>query len=113
MPLNLFLVFSSLSFKKPEPRFFRQEDSIYVLFNAWCQKDSVYMQGDVEKNEYVLNDTGYVFTGTSRKGQQYARPWVFGQFEDTVTEVVFDILRSKEVELSIALRMILYFKLRF
>lgn len=77
-----------------EPRYFRQDDPIYVLFNAWCREDSVHMAGDIEKGEYVLNDNGYVFIGSARPGSQYPRPWVFGQFEDSATEVVFDLLEK-------------------
>ncbi|XP_030845557.1 protein-glutamine gamma-glutamyltransferase K [Strongylocentrotus purpuratus] len=80
--------------EEAEPRYFRQDDPIYVLFNAWCREDSVHMAGDIEKGEYVLNDNGYVFIGSARPGSQYPRPWVFGQFEDSATEVVFDLLEK-------------------
>lgn len=77
-----------------EPRSFRQPDPIYVLFNAWCREDSVYLGNEVQRNEYVLNDLGYVFIGSAKPNGQWARPWVFGQFEDTVTKVIFDILQK-------------------
>ncbi|XP_063970848.1 protein-glutamine gamma-glutamyltransferase K-like [Lytechinus pictus] len=79
-----------LDTENAEPRYFKQKDPIFVLFNAWCREDTVFMEGDAQKDEYVLNDTGCVFTGTTRR--QYARSWVFGQFEDITTDVVFDLL---------------------
>ncbi|XP_063970750.1 protein-glutamine gamma-glutamyltransferase K-like [Lytechinus pictus] len=77
-----------------EPRYFKQTDPIYVLFNAWCREDGVHMDGDTEKWEYVLNDYGFIFFGQDQPGNQFARPWVFGQFGDVTTKVVFDLLET-------------------
>ncbi|XP_072165273.1 protein-glutamine gamma-glutamyltransferase K-like [Diadema setosum] len=77
-----------------EPRFFKQSPLIYVVFNPWCAEDFVFMNGEDEKKEYVLNESGFVFTGTARRGQQWARPWIFGQFEESVIKVIFDLLEK-------------------
>ena len=52
---------------------------LYMIFNPWCEKDAVYMESEDEKDEYVLNETGYLFYGTSKRIGK--RGWEFGQFD--------------------------------
>ena len=40
--------------------------------------------------EYILNDTGKVWVGTHRRIR--SRPWVFGQFEDSVLPAALYVL---------------------
>ena len=67
---------------------------VYFLFNPWCEKDAVYMAGEDEKNEYVLNETGYLWYGSYK--QIGYRPWNFGQFEDVVFDAVMYLLQDSE-----------------
>ena len=48
---------------------------MYCLY--CCLDDQVYMDWEEGKKEYVLNETGRVYKGDSKKPQ--GRPWNFGQ----------------------------------
>ncbi len=39
--------------------------------------DSVYMEKEIDRDEYVLADFGYIWVGTSRNNEGI--PWQFGQ----------------------------------
>lgn len=57
---------------------------VYLLFNPWCKQDTVYMSDPEWRKEYVLNDSGLIWRGTSNR----LRPtvWNYAQFEDQVLE---------------------------
>ncbi|XP_068090597.1 protein-glutamine gamma-glutamyltransferase 4 [Hyperolius riggenbachi] len=69
---------------------------IYVLFNPWCEDDSVYMPGEEKRQEYVLNDTGYIYVGSSSKIT--ARPWNFGQHETDILDCCMYLLDHSELK---------------
>jgi len=71
-------------------RRFHVKDPVYVLFNPWCSDDLVYMPKVQDLDEYIQNDTGKVWVGTHR--QIRSRPWVFGQFEDSVLPAALYVL---------------------
>ena len=39
--------------------------------------DAVYMENDQQRNEYVMEDSGYIWRGTSHRPEKI--PWNFGQ----------------------------------
>lgn len=65
---------------------------LYFLFNAWCKDDTVYMESEEEKEEYVLSDVGYLYYGTSRYlGKMH---WNFGQYDADVFKCVLYLLEK-------------------
>lgn len=53
--------------------------------------DAVYLPSEHERNEYVLNDYGFVFQANS-VGPKLAYPWKFGQYERDVLDCALQVL---------------------
>ena len=47
---------------------------------------------NLERNEYVLNDTGYIWRGTTRRSSPCA--WNFGQFEDKILDTALLLIMN-------------------
>ncbi|NXA48099.1 TGM4 glutamyltransferase, partial [Nothocercus julius] len=73
-----------------------ENDAVYLLFNPWCQEDTVFMAGDAEKNEYVLNDMGYIYVGSADYIR--GRPWNFGQFEELILDSCMYLLDQSKLK---------------
>ncbi|NWI91788.1 TGM4 glutamyltransferase, partial [Pitta sordida] len=71
---------------------------IYLLFNPWCKDDAVFMADEAQRKEYVLNDTGYIYVGSSFN--IYDRPWNFGQFEEHVLDACMYLLDKSKLSLA-------------
>ena len=52
----------------------------------------VYLEEEKDRSEYVLNETGRVYVGSKRK--IFARPWNFGQFEQSSLEAALYLLEK-------------------
>lgn len=74
---------------------FQCEDDIYILFNPWCREDPVYMEGDSQRREYVLNETGKIWVGSYK--QPKGRRWIFGQFDDVVLPATMYLLEQSSL----------------
>ncbi|CAG2110166.1 unnamed protein product [Medioppia subpectinata] len=59
-------------------------ESIYLLFNPWNKRDSVFLKDRDGREEYVLNESGIIWRGTHEKMKP--TPWNFAQFDEYVLE---------------------------
>ncbi|XP_048752164.2 protein-glutamine gamma-glutamyltransferase K-like isoform X2 [Ostrea edulis] len=66
------------------------KEAFTILFNAWTKDDTVYMEKKEEREEYVLNETGRIWT---QRGY-FGRPWNFGQFDEPVLDVALKLLED-------------------
>ncbi|NWI17930.1 TGM4 glutamyltransferase, partial [Crypturellus soui] len=73
-----------------------ENDAVYLLFNPWCKEDTVFMAGDAEKNEYVLNDMGYIYVGSA--DYISGRPWNFGQYEELILDSCMYLLDQSKLK---------------
>ncbi|XP_056315321.1 transglutaminase 5, like [Danio aesculapii] len=62
-----------------------------LLANPWCQADSVFLQSEDLRNEYVRSDFGLLFKGTP--GNVVSRPWSFGQYEKGLLDICMNLLQ--------------------
>uniref|UniRef100_A0A669BJI7 Protein-glutamine gamma-glutamyltransferase 2 n=1 Tax=Oreochromis niloticus TaxID=8128 RepID=A0A669BJI7_ORENI len=64
--------------------------TLVVLFNPWCPDDSVSLSDEAQRQEYVMNEHGIIYSGS----ENYIRsvPWDFGQFEEDMVKICLKIL---------------------
>uniref|UniRef100_A0A8C2WGH5 protein-glutamine gamma-glutamyltransferase n=1 Tax=Cyclopterus lumpus TaxID=8103 RepID=A0A8C2WGH5_CYCLU len=62
-----------------------------LLCNPWCREDAVYIPFEDQREEYIQNDSGLLFIGTSIN--IVSRPWSFDQFEPGVLEACLNLLQ--------------------
>lgn len=68
---------------------------LYLLFNAWCPDDHVFLPNEAERQEYVLNDEGVLYLGSSSAVVE--RPWTFGQFERGILDACIFVLDASQM----------------
>uniref|UniRef100_UPI0037E7FB4A protein-glutamine gamma-glutamyltransferase 2-like n=1 Tax=Semicossyphus pulcher TaxID=241346 RepID=UPI0037E7FB4A len=80
----------------PDGRILEKIDqkSFHLLFNPWCKDDVVYLPDESQLQEYVMNEDGVIFMGT----WDYINsiPWNYGQFEDFVMDICFEVLDNSK-----------------
>ncbi|XP_068171540.1 transglutaminase 5, like [Antennarius striatus] len=62
-----------------------------LLCNPWCPEDTVFIPFEDQREEFVLNDSGLLFMGTSMN--LVSRPWSFDQYESGVLETCLNLLQ--------------------
>ncbi|KAL6470659.1 hypothetical protein MHYP_G00217780 [Metynnis hypsauchen] len=64
--------------------------TLTVLFNPWSEDDWVYLPKEEERQEYVMNEQGLLYSGNCNFID--AMPWDFGQFEDDIIDICLKLL---------------------
>ncbi|XP_058635095.1 protein-glutamine gamma-glutamyltransferase 5-like isoform X2 [Onychostoma macrolepis] len=62
-----------------------------LLCNPWCQADSVFLQSEDLRTEYVKSDIGLLFKGSPRN--LVSRPWSFDQYEKGILDICMKLLQ--------------------
>ncbi|XP_054720896.1 annulin-like [Uloborus diversus] len=63
---------------------FKQQKPISILFNPWNNEDTVFLNDELLRQEYVMKDEGVLFIGTTEQIDKL--PWTFGQFNPGILE---------------------------
>ncbi|XP_032715317.1 protein-glutamine gamma-glutamyltransferase E [Lontra canadensis] len=61
-----------------------------LLFNPWLPEDGVFMSNHAEREEYVQEDAGIIYVGSTNRIGMVG--WNFGQFEDGILNICLSIL---------------------
>ncbi|XP_074867425.1 protein-glutamine gamma-glutamyltransferase 2 [Carettochelys insculpta] len=61
-----------------------------LLFNPWSPDDSVFLEFDEQRTEYVLTQQGLIYQGSVKF--MVPTPWNFGQFEDEIVDICLQLL---------------------
>ncbi|XP_047625151.1 protein-glutamine gamma-glutamyltransferase Z [Phacochoerus africanus] len=63
-----------------------------LLFNPWSAEDDVYLPSEILLQEYIMMDYGFVYKGHERFVTPW--PWNYGQFEEDIIDICFEILNK-------------------
>ncbi|XP_042091270.1 protein-glutamine gamma-glutamyltransferase Z isoform X1 [Ovis aries] len=63
-----------------------------LLFNPWSAEDDVYLPSETLLQEYIMMDYGFVYKGHERFITPW--PWNYGQFEEDIIDICFEILNK-------------------
>ncbi|KAI5246349.1 Protein-Glutamine Gamma-Glutamyltransferase E [Manis pentadactyla] len=61
-----------------------------LLFNPWSQEDGVFMSNHAEREEYIQEDAGIIYVGSSNRIGVVG--WNFGQFEEDILNICLTVL---------------------
>ncbi|KAF6133295.1 transglutaminase 7 [Phyllostomus discolor] len=66
--------------------------TFFLLFNPWNAEDDVYLPSEILLQEYVMMDYGFVYKGQEKFITSW--PWNYGQFEEDIIDICFEILNK-------------------
>lgn len=72
-----------------------EDYEVVLLFNPWCPEDVVYMDYEIGRQEYVLNERGQIWVGSAFSNR--GRPWNFGQFDSPCLDAALLLLDKAEL----------------
>ncbi|VFV39693.1 transglutaminase 7-like [Lynx pardinus] len=70
--------------------FVQKLGTFILLFNPWVQEDGVFMSNHAEREEYVQEDAGIIYVGSTNRIGMVG--WNFGQFEEGILDICLSIL---------------------
>ncbi|KAM9854737.1 protein-glutamine gamma-glutamyltransferase 2-like [Aulostomus maculatus] len=84
----------------PDGRILEKTEKVmfHLLFNPWCKDDVVYFPDESLLQEYVMNEDGVIYMGTWDYISSI--PWNYGQFEDYVLDICFEVLDNSNAALT-------------
>ncbi|UJR26471.1 hypothetical protein I4U23_007798 [Adineta vaga] len=80
---------------KQDLQLFIFEVDIYFLFNPWKKEDACALSSPEQIAEYVMNEHGQIFLGSSDKPRPV--PWYFGQFERSALHTALTLLDNAQL----------------
>ncbi|XP_059426102.1 protein-glutamine gamma-glutamyltransferase 5-like [Carassius carassius] len=64
---------------------------VTLLCNPWCPADSVFLQSEDLRTEYVMSDIGLLFKGST--GNIVPQSWSFDQYEKGILDICMKLLQ--------------------
>ncbi|XP_046608601.1 annulin isoform X1 [Neodiprion virginianus] len=78
---------------------FTVNDPFYVIFNPWCEYDTVFLGDESARQEYVMADAGLIWRGSYNR--QRPTVWKYSQFEKDVLEcALYLVIETGKVRIS-------------
>uniref|UniRef100_A0A182NEW5 protein-glutamine gamma-glutamyltransferase n=1 Tax=Anopheles dirus TaxID=7168 RepID=A0A182NEW5_9DIPT len=69
---------------------YQLDQPFYLLYNAWCEEDPVFLDNEEQRIEYVLEDMTMIWKGNERSF--YPRKWKLGQYEENILDCALWLL---------------------
>ncbi|XP_017755331.1 PREDICTED: annulin [Eufriesea mexicana] len=69
---------------------YTMKHSFYVIFNPWCKEDTVYMEDEDQRQEYVMAEDGLIWRGSYNS----LRPtvWKYSQFKRDILDCALHLM---------------------
>ncbi|KAL6490925.1 hypothetical protein MHYP_G00012700 [Metynnis hypsauchen] len=71
---------------------------LYIIFNPWSPGDSVFLDDEEQREEYVMNELGIIYHGAYDDISE--RAWNYGQFEFGILDACLFIMDKADMPLT-------------